>query len=288
MNHDSITEIRALLEERGIALKKRFGQNFLVNRAIRNRLGDLIEQALPAEYPPGSEVWEIGPGLGALTDQLLDRKIPLRLFEIDRGVVRILSERYGDAIPIEEGDFLRTVRTVLARDVLPMAPAVPLAIVGNLPYHSAGAMVPRIIEEAIPVPVMVFLLQKEMVDRLVSAPGSGDYSALSVLVQTHYGVTREFSVSAAAFYPRPRVGSAVALFRERHDRPGPELTRQISLVTRTAFAQRRKTLRNTLREYLPCLEECGIDPGLRPEQLAPEEFFAIARKDLERNSPKTR
>lgn len=271
MNHDSITEIRALLESRGIALKKRFGQNFLVDRTIRDRLGSLIRDEIGTA---SGEVWEIGPGLGALTDQLRAGAFPLRLFEIDHGIIRILRDRYGDSMPIEEGDFLDTLRALFDRS--PESPA-PRSIVGNLPYHSAGAIIPRIIEEGVITPVMIFLLQKEMVDRLTGRPGTPDYSAISVLVQTHYRVTREFSVPATAFYPRPRVGSAVAVFRQRPDRPDRLLTQGISRVTRTAFGQRRKTLRNTLREYLPQLEACGIDASLRPEQLAPEEFVAIAR-----------
>ncbi|TVR69662.1 MAG: ribosomal RNA small subunit methyltransferase A [Spirochaetaceae bacterium] len=274
MNHDSISEIRALLEDQSIALKKRFGQNFLTDGTIRARLGELIRDAVALPGGDTGEVWEIGPGLGALTDQLRPYQLPLRLFEIDHGMIRILRNRYGDSIPIEAGDFLDTFPALLNR--LP-APPVPRAIVGNLPYHSAGAIIPRIVEEGIETPVMVFLLQKEMVDRLSGAPGTADYSALSVLVQTHYHVLRKFSVPATAFYPRPRVGSAVALFRQRPDRPDRSLARTISLVTRTAFAQRRKILRNTLRDYLPQLEACGISALLRPEQLAPEEFAAIAR-----------
>lgn len=278
MNHDSISEIRALLDANGIALKKRFGQNFLVDRGTRTRIGDLIERVILAdpsrEAGEPREVWEIGPGLGALTDELLHRSIPLRLFEIDRGVVRILRERYGGTPPIEEGDFLHTMNGAYSPD---RPECIPLGIVGNLPYHSAGAIIPRIVEEGIPVPVMVFLLQREMVDRLTACPGTADYSALTVLVQTHYRVKRMFSVPAGAFYPRPRVDSAVALFEQLPDRPGRELTHLISRVTRTAFAQRRKTLRNTLKEYLPCLEMNGIDGGWRPERLTPAQFAAIAR-----------
>ncbi len=266
LNHNSISEIRALLDSRGIALKKRFGQNFLVDGNIRTRLGDRIVGELPNPLPPDREVWEIGPGLGALTDELLARNVPLRLFEIDRGVIAILRERYGDDPPIEEGDFL---------DTFGAAPP-PGAIVGNLPYHSAGAIIPRIVETGVPAPVMVFLLQREMVDRITAAVGNKNYSAFSVLVQNHYTVSIAFHVPAVAFYPRPRVDSAVAIFRERPERPDPRLSAQLSRVTRTAFAQRRKTLRNTLKAYLPQLQACGIDPSLRPEHLPPERFLAIA------------
>ncbi|WP_018526471.1 16S rRNA (adenine(1518)-N(6)/adenine(1519)-N(6))-dimethyltransferase RsmA [Alkalispirochaeta alkalica] len=266
MNHNSISEIRDLLDRHEIGLKKRFGQNFLIDSATRHRIGSLIAQVLPRPLPGSGEIWEIGPGLGALTDELRALELPLRLFEIDRGVIRVLRERYGEDLPIEGGDFLDTFRGLPA----------PGAIVGNLPYHSAGAMVPRIVESGLAVPVMVFLLQSEMVDRLVSPPGCKTYSALSVLVQSHYQVERAFLVPAGVFYPRPQVGSAVAVLRELPHRPSREVTEQISLLTREAFGQRRKTLRNTWKAWLPALEECGIDPGLRPEELQPETFRLLA------------
>lgn len=268
MNHNSISEIRTVLEQHNIALKKRFGQNFLVEPGVRHRLGDLIEQSLADRRTGSGEVWEIGPGLGALTDELLSRDLTLRLFEIDRGVIRILRERYGEDVPIVPGDFLETFRDVPA----------PAAVVGNLPYHSAGAIVPRIVEAGLPIPVMVFLLQSEMVDRLVGSPGTKAYGAVTVLVQNHYAVERAFSVPAGAFYPRPRVGSAVAVFRERPDRPDDELTKTLSFLTGTSFGQRRKTLRNTLKEHLPHLERCGIDASLRPEQVSPADFLVLARE----------
>jgi 16S rRNA (adenine1518-N6/adenine1519-N6)-dimethyltransferase len=155
--------------------------------------------------------------------------------------------------------------------------ASPALIVGNLPYHSAGTMVPRIVEEGLPVPAMVFLLQADMVDRLVSSPGTKSFSALTVLIRTHYVVERAFSVPATVFYPRPRVASAVAVLRELPNRPDRETTATLSRLTRAAFGQRRKTLRNSLSDYSRAMEECGIDPALRPERLAPEDFLALAR-----------
>ena len=109
---------------------------------------------------------------------------------------------------------------------------------------------------------------------MVGAPK--DYSALSVLVQSHYRVERLFSIPGGAFYPRPRVGSTVVALRRRASRPDARLTASTSEIARRAFSQRRKTLRNTLRDLVDVLEELGIDPGLRPEQLSPEQFRDIA------------
>jgi 16S rRNA (adenine1518-N6/adenine1519-N6)-dimethyltransferase len=198
-------------------------------------------------------------------------RIGLRLFEIDHGIIRILQERYGDRIPLVAGDFLRTFS---------VQRQVPAAIVGNLPYQSAGAMVPRVVEQVWPVPVMVFLLQSEMVDRLTAEPGSSEFSALTVLIRNHYTVERAFSVPAGAFYPRPHVASAVAVMRAIPDRPDGPLTAEISRLARVAFGQRRKTLRNSLRPLLAEMERCGIDPALRPERLSPEQFRALARAGI--------
>lgn len=267
MNHNSTSEIQELLNRHGIALKKRFGQNFLLDARIRDRIGKLVYSAYPGRSVGSGEIWEIGPGLGALTDELIALNLPLRLFEIDHGIIGILRSRYGAEITIEGGDFLST---------FPGVPS-PALIVGNLPYHSAGTMVPRIVEEGLPVPAMVFLLQADMVDRLVSDPGTKSYSALTVLVRTHYTVERSFSVPASAFYPRPRVASAVAVLRELPNRPDRTLTAALTKLTRAAFGQRRKTLRNSLGDYRRAMEICGIDPALRPERLAPDDFLSLAR-----------
>ena len=215
------------------------------------------------------ELWEIGPGIGSLTTELLELNRPMRLFEIDHGLIRVLRDQFGGAVPIEEGDFVRTV-AALERET-------PAAIVGNLPYYSASSMVARIIESELAVPVMVFLVQAELADRMEAAVGGKDYSALSVLVQSHYTVYSAFHIGGAAFYPRPRVGSTVIVMRAVEDRPPRSVAIRTSYIARRAFGQRRKTLRNTLRPYLQALEAEGIDPGLRPEQLTPAQFRGIAR-----------
>lgn len=294
MNHNSVSEIRDLLERHGIALKKRFGQNFLIDETFRSRIADAVASAVGA--PPAEaqrEVWEIGPGLGALTDQLRAMPSPLRLFEIDRGIIGILRSRFGDEIPIEEGDFLDSLeRWVSAKfqasadgPAAAEAPThafldddVPIAIVGNLPYHSASAMIARIVETSLPVPAMVFLVQTELAQRLTAEVGRKDYSALSVLVQNHFRIRRVMDVPPTAFWPRPHVGSTVIALSERSDRPNRVDTTRLSRIARRAFAQRRKTLRNTLTPLVPLLERLGIDPGLRAERLTPDQYRVLARE----------
>ena len=285
LNHNSISDIRELLEQRGIALKKRFGQNFLVSEGVRRRIGGLIGEELAGLGRRGDgagngEVWEVGPGLGALTDELIRLGLTgrLRLFEIDRGIVNFLKDRYNGEILLEEGDFLHTFAALTA------APGFspPAMVVGNLPYNSAGAIIPAIVESALPVPAMVFLLQQEMVDRLRAEPGVKAYGAVTVLVQSHYRVNQVLSVAPGSFYPVPQVDSSLAVFRQRSDRPAPQAAAVISQVARAAFSQRRKTLRTTLRPYLNELETCGIDSSLRGEVLFPEQYRAIAAEILRR------
>ncbi|MDA3950163.1 MAG: 16S rRNA (adenine(1518)-N(6)/adenine(1519)-N(6))-dimethyltransferase RsmA [Spirochaeta sp.] len=274
MNHNSISDIRQLLEESGIALKKRFGQNFLVDQNVRERIAALIRRELPPAAAPEAttELWEIGPGIGSLTELLLQIDVPVRLFEIDHGIIAVLRRLYGDDLMIEAGDFLTTGLAAFRRH------GSPAMIVGNLPYSSASSMVARIVEEAMPVGKMVFLVQTEFAQRLCAEVGKKDYSALSVLVQNHYDTEIAFSVGGGAFYPRPEVGSALIVMREKADRLPPALTRTTSMVARTAFSQRRKALRNSLKAYRTELAAAGIDAGLRPERLSPADFVRLARE----------
>ncbi len=302
MNHNSVSEIRDLLSRRGIALKKRFGQNFLIDESFRSRIAAAIADAADG-VPAASrrELWEIGPGLGSLTERLMTLPFSLRLFEIDRGIIDILRSRFGDAVPIEEGDFLDSLERWVSVNVQASKDgtavggeaarsfredAVPVAIVGNLPYHSASAMIARIVEAAVPVPAMVFLVQTELAQRLGAEVGRKDYSALSVLVQNHFRIRRVMDVPPTAFWPRPHVGSTVILLSERTDRPNAADTVILSRIARRAFAQRRKTLRNTLQPLVPLLDRLGIDPGLRAERLSPEQYLALAREPDE-SSPVT-
>ncbi len=277
MNHDSISEIKELLQSEGIALKKRFGQNFLVRTAFRENIREIISAGIPASATAlERELWEIGPGLGALTDEIRSLGLPLRLFEIDRALIRILRRRFGEDFAIEEGDAVKLLPARLAR-----VDVGPAAVVGNLPYFSATAIIAALVEAswvtANAVPFMTFLLQEELVGRLAAAPGTKNYAALTVLVQACYTVERGPAVPGSAFYPVPRVGSRVVSLYRRRDVAPVEILRIASVVTRRAFAQRRKTLRNTLGQFNDHMSQVGIDAGARPEQLAPEKFLDLAR-----------
>ena len=280
MNHDSISEIRALLDSEGIALKKRFGQNFLVRADIRKRIVGMIVDGLAnatIDPPTDREIWEIGPGLGALTDLLVPLEYRVRVFEIDRKLVRLLSRRYDRVIAIEEGDAIDRIGALLAVDTI----VPPATIVGNLPYRSASAMIAALVEtptRSRNVPFFVFLIQEELAARLGARPGTKDYSALSVLVQNSFRVERALAVPGAAFFPQPRVASRIVRLVRREDAPDDRVRAIVSLLARRAFSQRRKTVRNTLGAVARQMDAVGIDRAVRPEVIAPERFRALAER----------
>ena len=173
VNPDSPAAIRALLEERGLSLKKRWGQNFLINRGARERLVSLLAPE------PQEMIWEIGPGLGSMTADILDRARSVLAFEIDHGLCRYLQESLGNrpSFTLVPGDFLETWReTAEAR-------GLPDRIMGNLPYSAASIIIAEILEGQLKPGAMIFTVQRELADRMASPPGRKSYSSFSVLCQ---------------------------------------------------------------------------------------------------------
>lgn len=270
MNPDSPAEIRSLLEERGLALKKRWGQNFLVNRGARERLLGLLDPR------PGESIWEIGPGLGAMTGMLASAAGMVIAFEVDRGLCRYLQESLGGlpAFILVPGDFLDTWRGALA------AHGQPHRILGNLPYRSASLMLAEIIEGGVRPERMVFTVQKELAERMASAPGRKSYSSFSVLCQACFAVTGRGDLQPGSFYPVPEVVSSVVEMTPLPGAPAGRALEDLSGLARTLFSSRRKTIRNNVDDpaLLAALEQEGIDPGQRAEQVPPELFVRLARR----------
>ncbi|HAL94114.1 MAG TPA: 16S rRNA (adenine(1518)-N(6)/adenine(1519)-N(6))-dimethyltransferase RsmA [Rectinema sp.] len=282
LNYDSPASIQAFLEQNGLAVSKRLGQNFLIDRSVRSR----IVKALEVEE--GMQVWEIGPGIGAMTILLLEEKVRLTAFEIDYGFVRVLKGLFSEYenFCIVKGDVLKTLCS--QKDL-------PARIFGNLPYNSAFAIISDILEMEILPQHMVFTLQKEAAHRMVAGPGTKDYSSLSVLCTSVCDVRILFDIGSSAFWPRPRVtSSAVQLIPKKKSMSALE-RKDFSDFVRAAFSSRRKTLRNTLRFWIKqrspfldeakidtqlqgILEELGIESSIRAEALAPDELFAIYRQ----------
>jgi 16S rRNA (adenine1518-N6/adenine1519-N6)-dimethyltransferase len=270
--------IADLLRARGLAPKKRFGQNFLADpHAAR-----LIAEA--ATTPEGGTVLEIGAGLGALTRPLLARAARVTAIERDRDLVPILAEELGDAVAggklaIVEADAL----DVDWGAAVATGPR-PHAVAGNLPYLITGKLLERAVGLADAIDRAVFMVQAEVADRLAAAPGTEAYGALSVFVQAAFEVRKILSVKGGAFYPRPEVGSAVVLLVPHRPRRAEE-TPAFRAAVKAAFGTRRKTLRNAWkgiygwsREELEArAAEAGISLDARGETLDVEAFGRLAR-----------
>jgi 16S rRNA (adenine1518-N6/adenine1519-N6)-dimethyltransferase len=273
LNHDSTSEIRAVLERRGIGLKKRWGQNFLVNRGARERLVSLLDPRA------GCTAWEIGPGLGAMTGMLLERGARVVAFEVDHGIARFLLEEElvgFDAFALVEGDFRRTWRNAL---VLHGPPEV---VLGNLPYRSASLMIAEIVTGGLRPRKTVFTVQHELADRLLAAAGTKSYSSFTVLCGSCFRIIGRGDLQPGSFWPAPGVVSSVVELEPREEAPlGPELD-MLSRVARALFASRRKTIRNNAAaafgpRALTVLERLGIDPSGRAEELDVPAFVRLAR-----------
>jgi 16S rRNA (adenine1518-N6/adenine1519-N6)-dimethyltransferase len=245
--------------------RKRFGQNFLVCRGTIAKIVDAIA-------PRRSEcIVEIGPGLGALTEPLLERLDHLHVVEIDRDLIARLRERYTpERVTVHEGDALAFDFGALGSD---------LRIVGNLPYNISTPLLFHLAGYAASVRDMHFMLQKEVVDRMVAEPGTADFGRLSVMLQYRFHMERLFVVPPGAFNPAPKVDSAIVRLIPK---PAAELTaRDEALLARlvlAAFGQRRKMLRNNLREIVDeaGLVTAGIKPTARAEELSVADYIRLA------------
>lgn len=253
----------------GHRARKRFSQNFLHDAHYIARIIDAIAPA------PGDRIVEIGPGLGALTAPLVARAGCVTCVEIDRDLAARLRARFApNELTLIEADALALDWRALAQ-----ADARPLAIVGNLPYHISTPLLFALAPIADRVSAQHFMLQKEVVDRIVAAPGGKDYGRLSVMLQFRYRVARLFVVPAGAFCPAPKVQSAIVrmLPIPRGELP-PVDTDAFARVVAAAFGRRRKTLRNALEGVLAqdAIRAAGVDPGARAETLGVEQFVRLA------------
>ncbi len=250
--------------------RKRFGQNFLRDASVVERM---LQWANPQ---PGQPWLEIGPGQGALTLPLLQRIGELTAIELDRDLItplQLKAERHGK-LRIVQADALKTdfraLRTVDA----------PWHVIGNLPYNISTPLVFHLLAQLDCIASMHFMLQKEVVERLTARPGSKAWGRLSVMVQMQCEARFLFEVPPEAFHPPPKVQSAIVALLPRPQplAQGP-LLKRVEQVAAAAFNQRRKTLRNNLRQMIDAetMASAGIDPGQRPEQLGLEDFLTLAR-----------
>jgi len=245
--------------------RKRFGQHFLTDRHYLGRIVAAIEPA------PGQHMVEIGPGSGLMTGELAPRLDCLHVIEIDRDLAAGLRVRFDPAkVVVHEADVLEFDFSEL--------PA-PLRVVGNLPYNVSSPILFRMAGIADRVSDCVFMLQKEVVDRMVAEPDSPDYGRLSVMLQYRFAMALAFNVPPGAFTPPPKVDSAVVRMKPLPaERLRARDEERFAGIVAAAFGQRRKTLRNATRALVPveAFTHAGIDPARRGETLSVAEFVALS------------
>ena len=245
--------------------RKRFGQHFLTDRHYVARI---VEAIAPAR---GERMVEIGPGTGILTRELLERLDVLHAVEIDRDLAASLRAAHpGNRLVVHEGDAL---------DFDFAALPAPLRVVGNLPYNVSTPILFRMAAIADRLSDCVFMLQKEVVDRMVARPATPEYGRLSVMLQYRFTMALALRVPPGAFTPPPKVDSAVVRMKPLpQGRPVARNEPLFDRVVAASFMQRRKTLRNALRALVPAeaFLAAGIDPVRRGETLSVAEFIALA------------
>lgn len=259
----------------GTRPRKRFGQNFLDQPPTAKRIVD------SAQLDGSETVLEVGPGLGALTRHLLLLARHLVLVEMDRDLAAYLRER-TDAASVE----------VVAEDILSVSfedlavrSGSPLVLLGNLPYHISSPLLFRVLESASVIERAVFMVQREVAERLVAEPGTRQYGILSVLLRAYADTRLLFRIGPGQFYPPPKVESAVLRIDfSRESGPGLPPFDRLRRLVKTAFSKRRKTLKNNLSQLsfdnpdllTRAFERLRIDPQRRPETLTAAEFAALA------------
>jgi len=249
--------------------RKRFGQNFLHDASVIQRIVDALAPA------PDQHILEVGPGQGALTGPLLASGARLDAVELDRDLAAWLQQRFA-----AQPNFRLHQADILKFDIaqISQTPA-SLRVVGNLPYNISTPCLFHLLRSAHLISDMLFMLQREVVQRMAASPGSGDYGRLSIMLQYHCQVDTLFEVAPGAFRPAPKVTSAIVRLRPHRVLPATAADPTLfERVVREAFSQRRKTLKNSLGGLIKeaKLAQLPIDASQRPDQLSIHDYVAIS------------
>ena len=249
--------------------KKNLGQHFLTDLSIAQRIAETLDVA------PGLPVLEVGPGMGVLTQYLLDKD--LRVVELDAESVSYLKLHYPSSLDrrIIEADFLKM-------DLRQLFEGKPFALIGNYPYNISSQIFFRVVDHKDIIPLCSGMIQKEVAQRLAALPGSKDYGVLTVLIQVWYDVEYLFTVGNEVFNPPPKVQSAVIRLRRNNCESLPCSEKDFRTLVKNAFSMRRKTLRNALRalihEWKPDEADAILSESLfdqRAEQLSLQQFIDL-------------
>jgi 16S rRNA (adenine1518-N6/adenine1519-N6)-dimethyltransferase len=248
--------------------RKRFGQHFLHDPRI---IGNIVASVA---LTPDDHVVEIGPGLGALTQPLIETGAQVTVVELDRDLAERLRQRYtADEVTVIQADALKTDFSALVHANR------PLRVVGNLPYNISTPLIFHLLENIGQIVDLHIMVQKEVADRLVAGAGTRTYGRLSVMVAQSAEVKRLFDVGPGAFKPAPKVESSVVRIVPRALPENEQIPATFAEVVRVAFSQRRKTLRRIFLGRLDAdaMSAIGIDPGARPDTLHLTQFLALSR-----------
>jgi 16S rRNA (adenine1518-N6/adenine1519-N6)-dimethyltransferase len=247
--------------------RKRFGQNFLTDKQV---LSDIIDAIAPRK---GETMVEIGPGLAAMTALLLKQLTHMHVVELDRDLVTRLEKAYPrERLTVHSGDALK-----FDFGAIPVAEGQKLRVVGNLPYNISSPLLFHLADFAHLIEDQHFMLQKEVVERMVAEPGSKTYGRLSVMLQWRYDMSLMFIVPPTAFDPPPQVESAIVrMVPVKQQLPCD--AKRLEAVVAKAFSQRRKVIRNCVAGMFTeaQLVEAGIDPSVRPEAVSLAQYVALA------------
>ncbi len=288
MNITSPKTVNEQMQKYGIAPLKKFGQNFLVDGNIADKIAD-------AAIPKMQErkkilALEIGPGLGALTQRLLDRAQRVAAYEIDAGLVRALGDTFADRpqFHLFHQDFLKAD---LERDLGELSEGMHIYAAANLPYYITSHCIMKLLECSLNIERITIMIQKEVAQRICAKPGESDYGAISAAIAYFADAKMLFSVSPGCFYPKPDVNSAVMMLEVK--KHSSEEAQSYLEVVKGLFAMRRKTVKSNLRQSFSLsleqaealLEKAGIDSGARAETLGVSEFMSICEeiKNIQKN-----
>lgn len=273
LNITSPREIVRLLKENDLSPLKKFGQNFLCDENIVQKIADSM--ALTSD----DYVLEIGTGLGALTRALASRAKKVVSVEIDKGLLLLHAQTLGDLenVTVIDSDILKCDLLEIGRTYFD---GQPFHVCGNLPYYITSKILMQVLESGAPVLFVTAMVQKEVAQRLAAQPGDTDYGALTASCLFYADIDTLFTVSRNCFYPAPDVDSAIIRLRMH---PPCSVSRDAyAAVVRAAFSMRRKTIFNNLKQLAgsdtkSILQSCDIDPNARAQELSPDDFCKIAK-----------
>jgi 16S rRNA (adenine1518-N6/adenine1519-N6)-dimethyltransferase len=276
LDYNSPSSLKLFLEKNNMAMHKKFGQNFLINESARKRLIGVLS------LTQNTSVWEIGPGLGAMTEEILLSKANLTVFEIDHGFTAMLHDFFLEyekqgKLNIIEGDVLKTWKKTIDKT------GKPDCFFGNLPYNIAATLIADTIEQEIRFDKCVFTVQKEVAKRMTAKPDTDDYSSFSILCQWAYDIVPIMDLTGGNFWPRPDVDSRAVLFTKKNNFPHCNNPQLFMKMERALFLSRRKNIRNNLTMFYnnsmraeAVLARASINPLVRAESLSLEILLQLS------------